>query len=316
MQTNYGDAADRLQLLEARYVSLTETLNKFRKLNLALDRLAVADKSRQLHLIRSATAYLDKFEIPTGVKPILATIRNELQSLREGIIIGIIRPKDLVLLSGLQAVEQVTALRAKVLVNRNKVSASIGDADAIDPNKELIKRNQALREKLPSLNGKDFVIGHAPTAFTFQQKNGHSSVGYVDSDRLKDLGFKADNLGGYTILHNQMVLGVNSDSVYAIDKDGKKTDVRQRVGVSVTTFKANRPMTVKKHRDKEYLDVAKALKLQIEKRTNQPYAFVSELGVGLNGGHWFWVMPARDLSRLSKAFPGGHAKISRWGFGF
>jgi hypothetical protein len=185
-------------------------------------------------------------------------------------------------------------------------------------NEALIRKNQAAKEKIPAFNGKDFVIGRAPVAFTFVNKQKHSSVGYVDKDLLDKMGFKSDNLGGYTLLHNQMVVGIDAHAVYnkLTDDSGKESMVRQRVKDSVITFKAGKPTRVVKARDKLHLDVAKKVKKLIEQKTNTRYEFVSEVAVGLNNGEFFWLMPVADLNRLARAFPGGHAKINKWGFAF
>lgn len=311
---------ERLVLLQARLSLLADVHTKLRKLNVYLGSIAVSDKQRQLKVLRSATNYLETFkEVPTGVKPLLATIANELVSLREGIMADAVQSKDLVLISGVRAVIAVTDLQVVALAHKARIESQLNVEGATDENEALILKNQKFKAAIPKLGSKDFVVARAPVAFTFQQKNGHSSVGYVDTGSIASLGFKVDNLGGYTVLYDQLLVGVNTDAVFDVSSEntnGKTVKTRQRVSENAITFKKGTPTKVVKRRDKDYLDVALHVKKQLEKRTNQPYAFVSETPQGHEGGHWFWLMPTRDLNRLARAFPGGHAKINRWGFAF
>lgn len=314
-----GEKQERLVLLQARLSLLADVRTKLRKLNVYLGSIAVSDKQRQLKVLRSATKYLETFkEVPNGVKPLLATIGNELVSLREGVVADAVEPRDLILLSGAKAVTAVEGLQEQIKANVARLESQLHIEGAIDPNEALILKNQKFKASMPALGEKDFVVSRVPVAFTFQQKNGHSSIGYVDTSSIASLGFKVDNLGGYTVLYNQLVVGVNSTSVYDTvkDSDGNVVKTRQRVAEDAITFKKGAPTKVVRRRDKDYLDVALHVKAQLEKKTNQPYVFVSETPQGYEGGHWFWLMPTRDLNRLARAFPGGHAKINRWGFAF
>ncbi len=312
IQGSVGDTEleSRLALLTARVSMLDDVQVKLKRLNNALGSLAVCDKSRQMLLIRSAMKYLDTFtEVPMGVKPLLVTIGNELASLREGVLANAVCPKDLVLLSGVRAANALTSMAAQVQVNIGKLQNRLQAEGYTDPAERIILKNKEYREKIPSFGKNEFVISRAPVTFTFQQKGGHSSVGYLDQNAVQALGFKTDNLGGYTIIHDQLVVGIQPS---ALTDDGKP----RRVKESAIKFTKGKPTKIIKTRDTSYLDVANQLKKQLEHKANQPYSFVSEVAVGLNGGHWFWLLPTRDLNRLSKAFPGGHVKIAKWGFAF
>lgn len=310
----------RREVLQARLASLDEIKTKLRKLNIALGNLAVADVKKQLGLLTAATRYLDQIEHPPGgVRPMLVTISNELQSLREGIMARVVKPTDLVLTAGVRAVKNIDEMIAKAQSNLARVEAAINGTQ-LDTSEALILKNQKAKEKIPAFNGKDFVVARAPVAFTFQNKENHSSVGYVDKEMLEKLGFKSDNLGGYTILHNQLMIGVDSHAVYdkieSEDPNQKPTLKRKRVKESAITFKGGKPTKIMKARDRLHIDVARQVKKLLEAKANQRYEFVSEFAVGLNGGEFFWIMPAADHSRFAKAFGGGHAKIARWGFAF
>jgi hypothetical protein len=313
----------RREVLQARLASLDEIKTKLRKLNIALGNLAVADVKNQLGLITAATKYLSRIEHPPGgVRPMLVTIGNELQSIREGILAQAVKPTDLVLTAGVRAIKNIDEMVGKAQSNLARVEAAINGTQ-LDTSEALILKNQKAKEKIPAFNGKDFVVARAPVAFTFQNKENHSSVGYVDKEMLDKLGFKSDNLGGYTILHNQLMIGVDAHAVYDKvyddtneDPDQKPVLKRKRVKESAITFKGGKPTKIMKARDRLHIDVARQVKKLLEAKANQRYEFVSEFAVGLNGGEFFWLMPAADHSRFAKAFGGGHAKIARWGFAF
>lgn len=311
-----SDPAEREVSLKSRLVALEAAHLKFRKLSKALAGLAIVPKPKQLALIASATKYLEAMEIPAGVKPVITIVANELVSLGEGIAADLVTPTDLVLTSGLQAVTMTKALIDKTQASIARLQSSL--TAATDPVETLLLRNKQESEKIPAFNGKEFLISRAPVAFTFQNKSKHSSVGYVDTSALDMLGFKSENLEGYTILHNQLILGISSDALFTVHEDAGGNPFKQRIRTqdSVVKFKAGKPTPTKVTRDADYLDVAKRLKLKLEAKTKQPYSFVSEHSAGYKGGHWFWLMPTRDLNRLARAFPGGHAQINKWGFAF
>ena len=323
-----GEKQERLELLKARLDQLGEVKTKLRKLNVALSRVSVAEKkSGKLAIIRSAATYVKAMnDLPTGVKPLVQTISNELLSIQEGIVSNSVKPHDLVLLSGLEAIKEVDKISAKVSSNIEKLSAQLSSDLALDPSEAILLKNQKVKEKIPNIGDKEFIVARAPVLFTFQNKEKHSSVGYIDTDAVRSLGFKADNIGGYTVLHEQLVLGINLNAVqdpvlddegnHAKDDQGRLLWKRQTIKEPQTTFKAGKPMKVFKRRDKDFLDVVNKVKKLLERKTNQPYSLVSEQASSLNGARWFWVIPTRDMARLAKAFPGGHPQINKWGFAF
>jgi hypothetical protein len=316
-EVSQDERAERAQAVQARLTRLTEVHTKLRRLDVALANLSVAPRKKQLALIASAARYVDSIEPPPGVRPLLSSVRNELRSLDEGIRAGVIPNEDILLLSGVRAIKGVEELAIKAANNIQRLKAS----GPLDRDEALIRKNQSLKEKIPAFNGREFVVGRAPAAFTFANTQKHSSVGYVNPDLLDQQGFKTDNLGGYTIIHNQLVIGIDAHAVYTrkVDPEGtnKRAElVRLKVKDEVIRFSGGKPRTVKQARDKKHIDLARNVLKMVERQFNTKYAFVSEQSVALNGGEFFWVMPAADLVRLARAFPGGHVKIDKWGFAF
>jgi hypothetical protein len=54
----------------------------------------------------------------------------------------------------------------------------------------------------------------------------------------------------------------------------------------------------------------------LQKKTNVKLQFVSDKAFSYGSGTWFWLMSDRDLDAFATVFPGGHTKVTRWGFAF
>jgi len=317
---------ERLATAQQRLAKLTAAETRLRKLNFALGSIAMAEKPKQLKLIKSAHAYLEKIAddpVP-GLKKILASISNELQSLEDGIRSGDAKKEELVLLTGASSLTQVKAMKAKTEVLIAQLEA--GSEHHMAQNEKLIEENRAFKEKLPNLNEtkREFAIAKMPLAFTFQNKQGHSSVGYVSPEALDLVGFKVQNIAGYTIIHNQLVIGVShkalvtpvfdSEGNLSLDDKGEPVTEPVKIKEMVTKFKGNKPIKVPVRRAKTLKDVALAVIKDLNRKTNQKYELVSDKPVGAQGAGWFWIMSSADIKRLSKAMPGNHVGIAKWGF--
>lgn len=317
---------ERLAAAQERYAKLVTAETRLRKLNLALGSIAVSEKKHQLKLISSAKTYLEKIgEDPVpGLKKILAVVSNELDSLHDGVRAGDVPRSEMMLLSGAESVNQVKAMRAKLAVLISQLEAG-ADSHA-DQNQKLIDQNREFLNKLPNLSGtkKEFALARMPVAFTFQNKQGHSSVGYVSPEALDLVGFKVKNIAGYTIIYGQTMIGINTEAIkvpvfdkqgnLVLNEKGEPLSEPAKVKDVVTKFKAGKPVRVEVRRPKTLKDVALAVIKQLNAQTKLKYELVSDRPVGANGAGWFWILPAQDIKRLAKAMPGNHVGISKWGF--
>lgn len=323
-----SDANERLEAAQLRLARITEAETRFQKLTAAFTKLPFSEKPDQLKLIRSGLAYLDRIDESRvqGIKGLTATVRNELSSLRDGIKTGGLTEADLHLQAAVKALNSVREMRAKAAGVIDILQAGI-ENQMLDRNEQLLLKNKQFKEKLPSFvnSEKEFAVARAPISFTFQNKQGHSSVGFVNTDMLGLAGFKVENLAGYTILHNQLVIGINVKATKKpaldkngdalVDADGKAVLVDRTITEKVNKFKAGKPITVKQRRSMTTHDLALQVLDDLRQRTKQRYALVSDKpAVGHNGGIWFWVMDPADIKRLAKSFPGGHIGIAKWGF--
>jgi hypothetical protein len=315
--TVVSEDAIRLQSMKQRMVRIEATEVQVRKLNHVLSSMAVSEKPRQLSLLRQASRYTATVAdtAPAGLRKSINVIANELQSLREGIVADSVTTSDLVLVSGVKAIKEIAALKAKLTGYITRAESRLSSEVVGSPAESLLLKTKELTTTIPNLHGKDYAVIRAPVAFSFMAPNGkHSSVGYVDSTKLYQLGFKVDNLEGYTIIHNQMLIGVNTDALYVQNEKGEKQlDVVHEKGVK---FKADKPIKVIHKRPKTLVDVANEVMQLIEAKTKTPYALVSTTPARQSGALWFWASPAKDITRMGKAFPGGHMKVTHWGPAF
>ena len=318
MQVAAGD--DLEQRLKVRISGLTTLHAKVRKVDKALLDLPNLSKGAQAKLLTSAINYLQAPEArPVGTSKVIAKVTNELRSIKEGIASGVVSKNDMVLLSGKEAIADLAKkLEAANAQLAAAVNGGILDNTNLSPEEQLLLRNSKLKDKIPAFNGKDFVLARAPVAFTFANKK-HTSVGYLNKEILDKLGFKSDNLGGYTILYKQLVLGVDPAAAYNREFDIDNNQVsfeKKKVKERTLTYKGGKPTFVQKNVEVKQIDQAERILKLIAKKTGIEYTFVSEYGVGHKDGYFFWIIPAKDAARLARAFPGGMNKISKWGFAF
>lgn len=320
--------AERLAAARARRAQLTAAATRLQKLSVGLTGLALSNsKSHKLKLLKSAKAYVGRIKEDSGslLAKTLATVNNELVSLEDGIRTDEVDTDSLSPVTTIAAVQSTQSKIAKldVLIAQLEAGASAHS----DQNERIIEKNREFMGKLPTLTGtdKEFAIARMPVAFTFQNKGKHSSVGYVDVQALDLMGFKADNVGGYTILQNQLMIGISVKAIVnptfdketgkmILDQAGRPVTEPRMISEHAVKFKGGKPVKVKVKRPKTLKDVAMMVLKDLNLKTKQNYELVQPTPAGAKGAGWFWVMPAADIKRLAKAMPGNHVGIAKWGF--
>jgi hypothetical protein len=203
---------------------------------------------------------------------------------------------------------------------RRATLASDGYAAHTEEHQALMRKNAKFASRLPNIEQKGFGFARVPVVFTTNQGlNKHAGIGWLNKELVESLGFSIDVLDGYAVLNNQIVLGVDSriSKIREVDltteqvlhKDKKVTD-------RVVTFKGGRPEIVDRKRAAKPRDFVDEYIKLLNKKTNVVHTLVSERAHGHKGDSWFWIMPARDLRRLARAFPGGAVQTATWGFAF
>lgn len=278
--------------LEARVKKLDVLQADLKKMEVKLAELPLLEASRQLKRITSQMKVLETIlaakPLPVGVSKHLKVCMNELTSLREGVYVGAAKKKALAVASVTAAVTAINELRDTSAARLSKIAAaSTGNDDNLfsDDALRVIKNNEAESHKLDAIHRKPFVIARIPLVPVAKS--------FLTTDKLKRMGFKAESLGGYPVVHNQLVIGVNKKML-----DEKK----QQSGAKI--------------RPEDWKAAADTVRKLIQKQTNRKLFLVSEKPYGAQGGAWFWLMSENELSQFASAFPGKRVQLERWGFAF
>ncbi len=276
---------------EARVLALTDLDAKLQRITASAEKLYVQAKPQQLKTlsvaITAATRIMQE-GMPTGAKKHLTAFVNELTSLREGVFLGTATDKKtLALIACHDARAEIQALKATTEARIHRIMADSSNNQDLEQffkqAGDVINKHAGESTKLDAISKKPFVLARAPVVPTGE---------FVNVEKLVQQGFKTDNLGGYAVLHNQLVIGINSAHL-GVANSGKRDASRDAI-----------------------IEEADTLRKKISKAKGEKFLFVSETPFKYKTGSWFWIMSERDLNMLAKAFPGGKAKISRWGFAF
>jgi uncharacterized protein (DUF2147 family) len=318
--SNEQERLERLERLEARAAELQDLRTRVRKLSAAFSRMAITQGSeKKLALLSASIKYVNNFEdVPTKLKTPVKCMLNELQSLREGIHARLVRPEDLVLTSSAHTLKAIDTQAVAISAAIKQLSAAGGNSES---DEDILRKNARYRNAIKPFGDKDFQIARVPVTFTFQNKQKHSQVGYIDNDRLEMLGFKSANLGGYTVLYDQLVVGINPRALHDRVEDpetGKVSLVQKTHKVATTKFHDGKPVKVMVKRPKELSDLVEPILKKLEAQTRHPWTLMNTNSASAHGveGQWFWLMPTSDVKRLSAAFPGGFFKVAKWGLAF
>ena len=329
----------KLEAVAARARDLKEVRAKLMRLTIVMSKLYTApkpDKLKKLTAARKAVQQIIDDKPPVGVaKPLRACV-NELTSLREGVFIGAVSDRKALTLLTVQAtIEHVDDLIKKCEARSTNIKAQLavnagsgmdeGDVD------KVIRRNAKESAKMPNLANKDYGVVRAAVVPVLTKFFPPERL--IDS--LKHMGFSVDNMAGYPAIHNQLLIGVNVPRIqkeaYRIVEEKKRLDEEKkaREAEEKEKRKGKRRVKVKIEPDNEYaedaeyswgnlkpLEIAKQVAEMLEKHMGTPLIFGTDVPTPYKGVSWYWVVPAREMNRLAKAFPGGHLQVREWGFAF
>lgn len=280
--------------LETRAARLKALRTSLQKTVVSLSKLYVVPKEEQL---KKLSASLKKVKgiiddkPPIGVSKQLRACVNELTSLREGVYTGAaVDKKTLSIIACNKAVEHLDTLIAsnKRSIEKNKAGSEVTAADdegMYGDIEKVLQQTQKEADNINALHRRPFVLTRVPLI--------PITKAILSVDALKLKGFKADNLGGYPVLHNQLVIGINKSMLELKDAEKAKSITPQRM-----------------------LEQAEKVKKMIEKQMGVKLYFVDEKAYGAQGGAWYWVMSERELKLFSSVFPGRHVQLQRFGFAF
>jgi len=291
------DDAQLILKAEQRVTSLKELRVSLAKATTAVSKLYVVEKPKQLQKLTAALKVIQSIsqsKPPVGVQKHLKAAMNELTSLREGVYVGSATKKMLSIVSCTDALTHVDELIVKATASyeAKKVTAVGADPLFTEEIEKVIQQTAEESKKLASLKDKDWVVSRMPVIPLAKASN-KAATGYLSVDALKRAGIKAESLGGYPVLHNQLVIGINPKAVGL-------TEAQKKAGKSIPREK--------------WLAVADAIRKLLQKQMKQKYQFVDERAYGAAGGAWFWLMPERELDLFASAFPGKAVTLTNWGF--
>lgn len=289
-----GDAGNIKAKLETRIADLKVLSQKFEKIEGGLSliyALNKVDRLKKLTQVLTAVKKLHASPLPVGSKKYVANCLNELTSLREGVYASnsTVDKKALMLIATASAKQEVMAMISAAENRMQKVLAESSDfrdtEELFRHAAEVINTNSKEAEKLDDIETKPFVIARVPVV---------AADSIINIDKLKRLGFKVDNLSGYAVIHNQLVVGISPKSVLG-DKSGSS--------------KSEKAASVIR-------DEAERLRKLLQKKLNTKLQFVSDKPYSFKKGTWFWLMNDSELGSLASTINGNHVKIQRWGFAF
>lgn len=292
---NGEDATAAMKVSTAKRIEdLRSLAAKITKVEAEATKLYVLSKPQRLKRLTSiikAVKELHASTLPVGTKKQVTACLNELVSLREGIYASNseIDKKALMLIAASSARKEVENMITASEARLEKIVAdSSNSSDMEDFYKnaaDVIEKHQHEGEKLAQIKTKPFVVSRVPIV---------PADGNISAEKLNRLGISAESLGGYPVIHNQIVIGISPKALLGEHAGSLKSE---------KTAKAVR-------------QEADRLRKLVEKKVGQKLQFVSDNARSYGSGVWFWVMPNKELDMMSKAAAGHRIKVQRWGFAF
>jgi hypothetical protein len=281
--------------LTARASELRILAQKFDKIFAGMADTFVMERPRQLKRIQVIIAKVRELhdtQLPVGAKRHVATCINELTSIREGVH-ALNAAADKKMLTMIAAKEAKTELLAMAVATEARIekieadSSMTGDMEEFYKKaEEVIKKHSGKAEDLKAIKDKAYMLVRLPVVPADEKR--------PSAERLAMAGFQVESLGGYPVLQNQLVLGINP-----------RAAVGEHSG-EVSGVKASKLIRAE----------AERLRKMLEKKTGQQLNFVSDTAYSHGSGTWFWLMSDKDINRLAKVSPGNRVQIQRWGFAF
>jgi hypothetical protein len=285
--------------MEARIAALKELKANLNKIVVRLSDLYSLDEQTRLKRLTAARKKIKAIiedRPPIGVSKALRAALNELTSLREGVFVGAaVTKKSLAILSCTNAVTEVQSAidSTRVKLQAHKQEVEGGSSDPLFQNgdeiEQILEQTKKEGKALPVIKDKAFAIARVPIVVI-------PSKGFLNTEALSQSGFKADSVGGYAVIHNQLVLGINPKELIKLNKGQREQ------GKEIPREK--------------WLEAADRVKKLIERQQKIKLTFVVDRPYGGGGGAWFWLMPEREASLLKNAFPGRAINVKQWGFAF
>lgn len=288
------ESNNQKEKLTARSSELRILAQKFDKVLAGMAETYIMAKPRQLKRITTILSKVKELHasgLPIGAKKHVATVVNELVSIREGVYASnaSVDKKMLTMIAAKTAKEELLALALAAEARIEKIQADSSMNDDLEEfykkAADVIKKHAGKAEDLKAIKDKAYVLARMPVV---------PADGNLSAERLAQAGFQVESLSGYPVFQNQLVIGINPRHVMGEHSGEIKGE------------KASKLIRSESER----------LRKMLEKKLNTQLQFVSDKAYSHGSGTWFWLMSDADINRLAKVSPGNRITITRWGFAF
>jgi hypothetical protein len=264
-------------------MSSTETSVSIQRLAVAAEKISVDRQSNQIKwLDTKALPYVDKQisaisgENKTAAKRFLDTVRNLVVSYKEGMETGDTAKSPLKSLSK-DLEKEVAAYSPSTKAKSKETSAETFDVHAYDAATVKALNNYAKYLKvLPATITKKFVSLRMPVLAV--------TKGGMHLDKLKDRGFSKDNIFGYPVLLNQLVVGFEYTNFQ-------------------TTYKGN------------WAEATEDIIENIHEKTKRRFVALGK-PIKFKSVFYVWLVEEKDLNAFNQMSFGGHLLVKQWAFPF
>jgi len=271
--------------LEVRVTNLTRLLAFLKDQSAKISAIPVVDSSSQrmaivTSVLRRIEAVRDKKNLPQGASGHLRKVRNELVSIREGVVASVAKDELIThqFPSAIAEVERMLELaKARLDTHKQLESATDASEEAYRRAEKIIEQNAGEVKRLESIKDRPFVVVRVPIVPIADP--------FINSEKLKKMGVHVEDLAGYPLIHNQMVIGINRE---ILEKKGRKVQ--------------------------KPIEAADEILAMLRKQTGRKLVMVVDKPNPAKGALWYWIAPQEFVNKLMQA-AGNRLNIQRWGFG-
>lgn len=269
--------------LQARITRLNELDKAFDKVVASLANLYLVDRKVQKKLLANALSELAEFDkVPVGAAAPVRMARNELVSMKEAVVTisASTKKREFAIIACMEAHKTIKELivKANVKLKEGDKERNPKEVNAAEM-EDILKKTEGHQLPKPGKGG--FAVGRAPVIPALN----------VSADKLTKSGFKVDYSSGYTVVHNQMIIGFDKTFMDQFKKGSKKLaqgEAAQKLCQFVSRQLKSKLILVSKH---------------------------PAVAKDLHGMAWYWVMPEREWDLFAKATAGKAGDV-KFGFAF
>lgn len=277
-ETTMRKALERADALNMLAQNLTEVERGLKKIHRkSYDRRMLA-LTEALHTLTT----LSKSKPPQGTTKLIRHCLNEITSLREGVYTGEAESAaDLELTMVPSAIQKIRELAVRA---GHRLMEARAEDEGRDSHDDL--NEEEVSEVMSRANASELILKlrETPVLFARTAVMPIPEKAPFNVRAVRAAGFEVDTLGGYPVVYDQIVMGINPKLLV------------QTHGVL-----------------HEYLTTARKYVRACSRREGRDLIFVDDRPHGLGPGVWFWIMDADRISSFAQAFPGSAIKLRGWG---